>query len=71
MTAKTRLTKAQWFAEMDRLCKKRTGCTWADLCGDEDPWIGWYDHSDEPNEFVTFWIQKYDLDEFNERGLPI
>jgi len=66
-----RMTKEQWFIAMDKMCKRRTSCTWLDLCGDEEPWVAAYEHGDEPNEFVSWWIEKYGLDEYDERGLPI
>lgn len=66
-----RMTKGQWLIAMNKMFIRRTGCNWADLCGDEEPWLIWYEHGDEPNEFVSMWISKYGLDEVNARGMPI
>jgi hypothetical protein len=48
---------------MDRICKRRTGNSWAELCGDEGPWEQAFDAGDSPNDFVSWWIEKYDLED--------
>lgn len=61
--SKKQLPKDAWFTSMDKLCKRRTGCTWADLCGDTDPWEQAFKDGHSPEEFVSWWIEKYGLED--------
>jgi len=58
-----------WKGEVDALFKSKTGCTWADLCGDEEPLSTGYQSGETPAEFVSFYVEKYDLTTAEEIGL--
>lgn len=50
-----------WKTEVDKLFLRKTGCSWADLCGDEAPLDDSYRAIETPAEFVDRYIEKYDL----------
>jgi len=50
-----------WEHRVDAAFESRTGCNWQDLCGDMGPLKRAYDRGETPEEFVSWWIAKYDL----------
>jgi len=50
-----------WLKEVDRLFLERTNCTWADLCGDEEPVRSAFAAMETPLEFVGRICTKFDL----------
>jgi len=55
-----------WCKEADDIFKRETGCSWNDLCGDEDPLKRAFRRGDTPGEFVDWHIEKYDLARITE-----
>lgn len=56
----------EWRAEMEKICLKKTGCTWDDLAGDLEPLQDAYDTSQTPEEFIDWLIRKFDLDDLTQ-----
>jgi hypothetical protein len=63
--AKQGLNLDDWKKEVDRLFTERTGCTWADLCDDEEPVKAAYAAGKTPRQFVTEYIDKNGLWDIN------
>ena len=66
------MTSKAWKMKVKRLIKERTGCTWEDLCGDEEILDKSYQDDDTPEEFVEWYCEKYDLDDVRTTvwGMP-
>jgi hypothetical protein len=54
-------------AEVEVLCVKHLGCSWADLCGDTQPLEDYYATGHAPFEFASSWSGKYDLTWFESQ----
>jgi len=63
--AKQTLNLDDWKKEVDRLFTERTGCDWADLCGDEKPIKAAHLVGETPRKFVTEYIDKKGLWDIN------
>jgi hypothetical protein len=50
-----------WASEVDALCLRHLACSWADLCGDEEPLRCSFESGEAPIEFVRWWAEKFDL----------
>lgn len=53
---------SEWARDVDVLCRHHLGCSWDDLCGDEQPLRRGFEARDTPLEFVRWWWERYDLD---------
>lgn len=53
---------AEWKSAVDSRFKVKTGNSWDDLCGDEEPLRDAYGNGLSPEEFVEHWMDKYDLE---------
>jgi len=51
----------KWFAEVERLLNEKTACTWADLCGEDEPVRDAHARGDSPRQFVNWYCEKYGL----------
>lgn len=51
----------KWKAEVERLFKEKTECTWADLCGEEEPLTSAFEDKESPRQFVNWYCEKYGL----------
>ncbi len=65
--AKQELSIKAWRKEVDRLLSEQTGCTWADLCGDEEPVKASYLAGETPQQFVSAYVEKNDLWDIREK----
>jgi hypothetical protein len=54
-------TFEQWSRDVDALCVKHLGCTWADLAGDPEPLQRSFAAGESPTQFVQWWAEKYGL----------
>ena len=52
-----------WKSKVDIEFLRRTNCDWSDLCGETVPLIDAYKEGKSPEDFVTWYIEKYDLAE--------
>lgn len=50
-----------WTLAVDSLCRKKLACSWADLCGEQQPLCDGFSAGMSPLEFVDWWADKYDL----------
>jgi len=50
-----------WTLTVDSLCRERLACSWADLCGEQQPLSDGFSAGMSPLEFVDWWARKYDL----------
>jgi hypothetical protein len=64
--AKQERTLEEWKAEVDRLLDEETGCSWADLCGDEEPLKTSYLAGETPQQFVNMYCEKNGLWDIRE-----
>lgn len=56
------MTTFEHFArEVDALCVKHLGCTWAELAGDREPLETSFNDGWTPMQFVQWWGEKYGL----------
>ena len=60
----------KWAAEFRSLCASRTGCVWADLCGEESPLLSYWMDKFSPSEAIQHYIRKHDLIEIQDRSAP-
>lgn len=59
-----KMTLEEFIAEVDVLSKKKFGLVYTDEQGKEcERMIGAFEDGDTPDEFVTWWGDKYGLDE--------
>jgi len=67
----TKLSYEAWVKEFEAELLKRTRLTWADACGDLEVLLGYYESGETPSAQVTWYIEKYNLDDYsqNEWGL--
>ena len=61
VVAKAKGSFEEWREVFDPLCVKRTGCTWEDLCGEDELLKSAYDNDETPLGFIDWYIEKYDL----------
>ena len=59
--AKQTLSLDDWMKEVDRLFEDQTGCSWADLGGDEELIKTSYLAGEAPQQFVDGYCEKYKL----------
>ena len=51
----------EWRQQVEALCVSHLACTWADLCGEGAPLESAFRAEMEPQEFVHWWAEKYDI----------
>ena len=56
----------QWKKDVDTLARACFGIGWLDLCGDEEPLKEAFALSDEPEGFIEWWGEKYQLEFLRE-----
>lgn len=67
MVAIARPSFELWKMEMGEFCLKKTGCTWDDLCGDEEPLCSAYYDGLTPLEFIDREIERHDLEDLTKQ----
>jgi hypothetical protein len=55
------LSYLEWKKQVNNLFVERVCADWVDLCGDNEPLQKAHERGEAPNEFVSWWIEKYDL----------
>ena len=53
----------EYIAKLDPILKRRTGCSWTTLCGDEEPIERAIRYEETPEEFADWFIEKHALHE--------
>lgn len=64
------MTTSRWALVVDELFRETTGCSWVDLCGDDEPIESACARGETPEQFVNYWIEKYDLTRIDD-GKPL
>lgn len=60
----TKMTLEEFAAEVDVISKKRFGLVYTDEQGTDNALTSAFENNETPNEFVTWWGDKYGLSEF-------